>query len=70
MPHLQVWLCMDRHLRPTPCHPGAADAAELQRKRRCAHLRMPPLGHRGSGVMAALGSMLTSLRAALQHLLP
>ena len=60
---------MDRHLRPAPCHPAAAAPAELQRKRRCARLRMPPLGRRSSGLMASLGPILALLRAALQHLL-
>jgi len=72
-PRAQVWLCMDRHLRPTPCHPHGAAAAEarLQRGRRCAHLRMPPLRRpRASLAAGLLGALRRLTTVRLPWLLP
>lgn len=63
-----MWLCMDRHLQPTPCHPKAVAAMELRRGSRCAHLRMPPLGRRLSWLGKLLGSDQGFLLAVLQNL--
>jgi hypothetical protein len=64
---------MDRHLRPTPCHPHGAATAEavLQTSRRCAHLRMPPLRRpRAAPAAGLLGALRRFAAARLPWLLP
>ncbi len=64
---------MDRHLRPTPCRPHGAAAAEarLQRGRGCAHLRMPPLRRpRAAPAAGLLGALRCFATMRLPWLLP